>query len=304
MTTIGSDPEFFVKNKNGILNAIPIIKHSVHNRKKINGYEFYYDNVLAEFTIKPASNAEEFENNIEEGFNIYSNILNPYNLSTYTAYKFEKKQLRSIESKLAGCNPDNCVYEMEMKTPEGTVLENGNWIFKDNIRCAGGHVHIGNQMLTGENALICVRFCDLFLGIASVVLDKSEGSLLRKNLYGRPGRYRYTSYGVEYRTLSNFWLTNRKLIRLVFFLTNSICDIIENSNYKKIMDINKHALENKDLRNIITTKYDQAKLFQCIAKNDVDLAKEFIQLLKSYFPTEINEILKIENLTCDFEIFS
>lgn len=304
MTTIGSDPEFFVKNKNNILNAIPVIKNSVYNRKKINGYEFYYDNVLAECTIKPASNADEFENNIEECFNIYSKIISPYKLSTCTGYKFEKRQLQSFEAKLAGCNPDNCVYEMEMKTPEGTILENGNWIFKDTIRCAGGHIHIGNEMLTNEKALICVRLCDLFLGISSVVLDKSKGSLLRKELYGKPGRYRYTSYGIEYRTLSNFWLTSRKLIRLVFDLSTNICEMIADHRYKAIMDVDKESLEKRDLKNIIVPKYDQIKLFRCIVENDIALAKEFIEFLRKDFSEEINKIMEIENFTCDFEVFS
>ncbi len=48
-------------------------------------------------------------------------------------------------------------------------------------------------------------FADLFLGLPSAGADK-QGK--RRELYGKAGRYRPTSYGIEYRVLSNYWLFN------------------------------------------------------------------------------------------------
>jgi hypothetical protein len=51
---------------------------------------------------------------------------------------------------------------------------------------------------------------DLYLGVPSVLMDQGEQ---RKKMYGAAGAHRVKSYGVEYRTLSNFWIFEEKLIR-------------------------------------------------------------------------------------------
>ena len=54
-----------------------------------------------------------------------------------------------------------------------------------------------------------IQRCDLFLGVPSVLMDEGE---LRKQLYGKAGAFRPKPYGVEYRTLSNFWVFDPKLV--------------------------------------------------------------------------------------------
>lgn len=49
---------------------------------------------------------------------------------------------------------------------------------------------------------------DIYLGLTSTILDDDDK---RKMYYGTPGRYRDTSFGVEYRTLSNYWTAHDKL---------------------------------------------------------------------------------------------
>ena len=39
---------------------------------------------------------------------------------------------------------------------------------------------------------------------------------MRKKLYGKAGAYRPKPYGLEYRSLSNFWVFDDKLIRWVW----------------------------------------------------------------------------------------
>jgi hypothetical protein len=54
---------------------------------------------------------------------------------------------------------------------------------------------------------------DLFLGVPSVLMDDGEE---RKQMYGKAGAYRPKKYGAEYRTLSNFWIFDKKLIGWVW----------------------------------------------------------------------------------------
>ena len=70
---------------------------------------------------------------------------------------------------------------------------------------------------------------DLFLGCPSIILDKDNK---RRELYGKAGAYRNKPYGVEYRTLSNFWLTSSKLMQWVYkrtaFALNWVADNSKN----------------------------------------------------------------------------
>ena len=78
-----------------------------------------------------------------------------------------------------------------------------------NMRSAGGHVHIETSL----NKRHVIQACDLFLGVPSVLMDEGE---MRKQLYGKAGCFRPKSYGVEYRTLSNFWIFKKKHIEWVW----------------------------------------------------------------------------------------
>jgi hypothetical protein len=58
-------------------------------------------------------------------------------------------------------------------------------------------------------------------------------------LYGKAGACRYKTYGVEYRTLSNFWVLSTDLRREVWERTMAACqaffehDIVMNENIEE-----------------------------------------------------------------------
>jgi hypothetical protein len=56
----------------------------------------------------------------------------------------------------------------------------------------------------------------MFLGLWSVINDPDTR---RRQLYGKAGAIRFKPYGIEYRTLSNFWLADPKLIEKVWDMT-------------------------------------------------------------------------------------
>ena len=49
---------------------------------------------------------------------------------------------------------------------------------------------------------------DILLGLPSVILDADTE---RRAMYGAAGAHRIKPYGVEYRSLSNFWLGSEQL---------------------------------------------------------------------------------------------
>ena len=89
-----------------------------------------------------------------------------------------------------------------------------------NLRSCGGHVHVG----TKHDPIHVVKAMDIYLGVPSLKLDPDKQ---RRKLYGKAGAFRFKSYGVEYRTLSNFWIWSKELQEWVFKQTNKALEHIE-----------------------------------------------------------------------------
>jgi len=127
------------------------------------------------------------------------------------------------------------------------------------MRSAGGHVHIETDL----DPKLVGRACDLFMGVPAVLMDNGAE---RKKLYGKAGAIRFKPYGVEYRTLSNFWIFDEKLIRWVW--KNSKRALTE---IKKGQDYFPESLD-----------VDGEKIQHCINNNDVKLAKELVKEYNIY----------------------
>src|SRR5690606_34543029 len=84
-------------------------------------------------------------------------------------------------------------------------------------------IHIGwteNQDVTDPDHLEACRMLtkqlDITLGVTSKIWDRDT---VRSSMYGAPGAFRPKSYGVEYRVLSNAWVNDARLRRIVFDIT-------------------------------------------------------------------------------------
>jgi len=127
-------------------------------------------------------------------------------------------------ARIAGCDPDFCVYDLEQNpAPDISATP---------MRTFGGHIHVGYED-SGSNydqGFNIVRGLDCTLGMLSLLFDK-EGEP-RRSLYGKAGAFRPKPYGIEYRTLSNFWIKSDKFIGLVYdtvdFIMNNL-DLFEKS---------------------------------------------------------------------------
>lgn len=205
---IGSDPEAFLVDDNGAtVISVGLIGGSKDEPRPVPMGAVQEDNVLAEFNIDPASTEEEFLNNFAVVEAELGQIVAPLKLMFKSSHEFQDEEIDAggEQALLFGCDPDfNCWTGAVNEAPNG---------FATSLRTAGGHVHIGYDDPTASNSYDIAKMCDYMLGIPSVLLD---GDNRRRELYGSAGACRLKPYGVEYRVLSNFWVSSDVLKRWVF----------------------------------------------------------------------------------------
>jgi hypothetical protein len=222
---LGCDPEMFLVDATGKLRAsCGLIGGSKTHPAPLplgDGYAVQEDNVAIEFNIPPASNAREFVDNIRKTVLFLDRSvkgLYGLELSKLSAASFDKDQLESPAAQEFGCDPDYNAWTGE-QNPRPKAED-------ETLRSCGGHVHVGFDVVPDEAYMQRVVKCmDAFMGVPSVLMDKGE---LRKKLYGKRGAYRYKpQYGGEYRTLSNFWVFDDRLIDWVFRNTEKAVNAVE-----------------------------------------------------------------------------
>lgn len=219
--TIGADPEFFLETTEGALrSAIGVVKGTKYEQLMVDGGGLQHDNVAAEFSCDPTTDEDAFIEVLSKVLRSLSTSVEPLRLSCLSSADFPADQLDSEEAKAFGCDPDyDCWAVARNYVPdEAPTLP---------FRSCGGHIHVGvkgesPKVLQGdsfEGRLEIVRAMDLYVGVTSVLLDHGPESKKRRTLYGKAGAHRPKDYGIEYRTLSNFWMMSPKLARMVYRLT-------------------------------------------------------------------------------------
>ena len=233
--SVGTDPEFMISRAGQFVSAIPIFgPHGKENPLSLReGVTGYWDNVNAEFTVPPAYSAEEMVGNISDMFAAGTAFLanSRSQLVVKAAHKFDDDQLVERDAHIFGCRPEMSIHTgpdgKYLKYPTPSAEQIGN------LRVCGGHIHVGRDdykehmdsyegfLMAYESKYVAALYMDLYLGLALTAIDKDPTNAARKALYGHPGSMRETPYGLEYRTLSNFWLHHPELVRLVFDLTQA-----------------------------------------------------------------------------------
>jgi hypothetical protein len=209
--TIGADPELFMQSGNKLISAID--KWGGTKEFPIplgigDGFAVLEDNVMVEFNIPPADSDKQFVENIQLSLSTIEKRIKDmgYEMSVLASGNFDKDQLDHWAAFVFGCDPDYNAYSgVKNAKPSIDAFPN--------FRSCGGHVHVGCGELTFDQACAAVAFCDLHLGIPSMLLDTD---VERKKLYGKAGAFRVKPYGFEYRTLSNFWIFSPHLIKWVY----------------------------------------------------------------------------------------
>jgi hypothetical protein len=222
MIQVGSDPEIFLKNGQGkLVSAINTVGGTKKFPRPIAGGSVQEDNVLLEFNTIPASTCDEF---VRNHINIMKSIseipvLKGLELSIQATGEFDEDELSHPSARRAGCEPDFNAWTMSINSPPD--------LSSTNLRSGAGHLHISTDWMGDErNREGAVERCnlvkalDIALGIPSVLMDDDK---VRRTLYGKAGCHRpkFLSYGdkyngLEYRTLSNFWLKTEEMMRWAF----------------------------------------------------------------------------------------
>ena len=220
--TIGCDPELFIKKRYGSYkSAVGLIGGSKWAPKKLDevGHAILEDNVALEFNIAPAQSQDAFRASIHKVLDHFRSILPEYELDTASAVSFPAEELDTPQAQEFGCEPDFDAWRKGAVNPKPHAKD-------ENLRSCGGHIHVGSEIAQKE-PLAVIQAMDLFLGVPSVALDNGE---LRKQLYGKAGCFRKKDYGVEYRTLSNFWIFQDKLIDWAYERTQDALEFTAKGN--------------------------------------------------------------------------
>ena len=213
--TIGADPEFFLGRGTDLRSSIDLVGGSKAIPKPLgrDGFFVQEDNVAVEFNIPPAETLEQFVESIEWSLKTISNQVKPMGLTPlYLASAlFPPNELRDARAQMFGCDPDyNAWTSVDEDNPR---INPRPQAAHKRLRSCGGHVHVGYPQSSGINRLRLIRLMDLYLGVPAVFMDSDVS---RRELYGKPGAFRPTDYGVEYRVLSNFWLKSVDYMKWVY----------------------------------------------------------------------------------------
>lgn len=253
--TIGTDPEMFLwSNKlNKFYPVCGLVGGTKDKPLAITkeGHAIQEDNVMVEFCVPPAKDSESFIRDVlfvKDYINdtVLKNLKVKYpnevgdieeqDLELVTkceaSAEFEGALLNNEQAMMFGCDPDYNAY-----TGEPNIVERLNPF----LRSCGGHIHIGYDNPDFETNIKIVKALDLYLGLASVILDPDTK---RRQLYGKAGAYRIKRYGVEYRVLSNFWIASEDLIEWAYYAAELAIQYVNDggiiTNEQEIIDtINK-----------------------------------------------------------------
>lgn len=242
--TLGADPEIFICDNNEIVSAEGLTEGGTKYEPKPiseNGHMIQEDGIMFEYNIPPCTTTEEW-NEAHSFCQDYLEILasaHGYKFSQKVSDEINKKYLQTPQATTFGCEPDYNVYlRAENEAPDNNTT----------LRCAGGHLAIGYPNATQETTEKIVKAFDIFVTLPALFKDNDTR---RRELYGKPGSFRFKDFGLECRALSNFWIhteENRnwvfnQTLKAVNFVLDGNCDETINNYSEKVRDI----ITNNDL---------------------------------------------------------
>lgn len=248
--SIGADPEVFAHNGKDFIPCIDLLGGDKWHPQPRDWGFIQEDNVMAEFNIDPAYNKQEFINKMLNAVKGVRDELHGFNLnvSNVASARFRPAMLEHPKANMFGCDPDFVVDAVGARRV----------VPPKRMRFAGGHVHVGSDLITSESARACFVGClDYTLGIQAGRLDQDDRRL---KYYGKLGVYRPKSYGVEYRTPSNFWIFDEDLIGMVYDQVERAFKLLNNNEFAEFSKANRKDLisafesKNMDVLNDLNKK--------------------------------------------------
>jgi len=218
LKTIGSDSELIIMDS----MRAPISSHRFLQAPKdkpqlYNGFNLQNDGPLLEFAIDPTESFEQFNDYIEKALAMSKAIIGLNVISKKVSVDY--LELNQEEAVL-GCEPSFNVWDMSPCAPSVDDLKYQG--LSKFMRTASGHIHLGytneSDLSDDDFKLNLGRMLDVYLGTWSVLNDPDRR---RRMLYGKAGDIRDKSYGLEYRTLSSFWVHDYNMRKIVYERTHA-----------------------------------------------------------------------------------
>lgn len=313
----GADPEFFFERrtftgKQRIIGSDQIIPENGLRRfpnTPTAKSGFYRDGVQVELHPMPQSCRANMGNDIQECFKLLKAHLTKNHkdvgICLDPAVMIDKRTFDGMSSELKklGCMPSKNLYKKDADV--GVDGEHYR------VRSAGGHIHLGligdpyypaPPPPPGQDRVLSwfekiphahermVVLMDIIVGNTCVLIDRDPKNAERRKVYGRAGEYRTPKHGVEYRTLSNFWLWSYPLMSLVMGLTRLAVNVLYTSTtgsmtYNSALRAYDSAPPKWDPERKLLESINQEEIITAINTNDFNLAlknyaklKEFISL--------------------------
>ncbi len=276
---LGCDPEFFFKSngevigaekilpKDGLLNSVKSVNEACVLPESVS--KCIIDGVQAELNPRPNTCRANLANEIQAMFRTLKATMdtngNQLTADFNRTVVIDKKNLMELDEKSRkfGCAPSSSIYEdAGVKIAELDPTEY-------RTRAAGGHIHIGKSVGYGATAGLVravttdvkrtVAMLDLICGNTSVLVDRDEGNIERRKVYGRAGEFRLPPHGLEYRTLSNFWLTSYPLMSFAFGMARLAVQLMADGEHDMYYNEFTSKVKSKDVHDAINNNdFDQA----------------------------------------------
>lgn len=247
--TIGADPELFAEDSTGKLKSlIGLIGGTKEEPKWINEHKslgVQEDNVAAEYCFAPCRNEKQFVQAVQLGRKYLESILqtNNFIISTKASGIFDTNELKHPKAHIFGCEPDYDAWELKINAKPKAP--------NPNFRTCGGHIHVGLDVEDIHDKIRLVKCMDTVLGLWSVIEDPDKE---RKQLYGKAGAFRPKSYGVEYRTLSNYWIFQPKTIKAIYKRTERAIELFKTGfNPERAIQLTINSGNVKNAQTLIST---------------------------------------------------
>lgn len=291
---LGCDPEFFFKSKGEVIGAEKVLPKGGLLR---NGHENYkeattqtrliIDGVQAELNPAPKSCRALLAGEISAMFQTFQTTMKKSGKDVTADFsrtiEITKANLDDLDasSRQFGCAPSKSIYARAKTALNIKKVDAEEY----RVRAAGGHIHIGHHgksQFNSDNAhgkelavhyaklehiltdaheqQRVVQMLDIICGNTGVLLDRDPGNIERRKLYGLAGEYRTPKHGLEYRTLSNFWLTSYPLMSLMFGLARLAVELMADPK------------NSEEFYSAFTSSVTTKNIHDAINNNDLDLA--------------------------------
>lgn len=274
--TYGSDPELFLKRGDQIIGSERVIPIEGIRADPTQGTYYPFPNKIVQDGVQVELNPGSHHNinahgeQISTALTTLSRYLRTQDASVcfdgVVKVTLDELNALSDKSRMFLCAPSRNAYGLKPRKVNPV---------KYLKRSAGGHLHFGfdyctqlyNKTSVDERQRLIPPF-DIFVGNMGVLLDRNPLQAQRRKTYGMAGEFRLPPYGVEYRTLSNFWLRSYTLLSAVTGAANFAASVV------------LHSISKADIEQELIQVVDIDRVIQAIQTNDWDLAFQNFQSIK------------------------